>query len=44
MKSILKKKLDKSPQGFVDPDILPLLNIINKKYTTTSSCSGRITL
>ena len=41
---LLKNKLDKSPQGFIDPDIIPLLNIINKKYTTTSSCSGRITL
>ncbi|HIH59178.1 MAG TPA: hypothetical protein HA294_04165 [Nanoarchaeota archaeon] len=38
------KKLDKSSQGFIDPDILPLLEIINKKYTTTSSCSGRITI
>lgn len=37
-------KLDKSPQGFYDEDIIPLLNIINKKYHTTSSCSGRITL
>ncbi len=37
-------KLDKSPQGFYDKDIIPLLNIINKKYHTTSSCSGRITL
>lgn len=39
-----KNKLDKSPQGFIDPDIIPLLNIINKNYITTSSCSGRITL
>src|SRR3989338_9025696 len=38
------KKLDKSSQGFIDPDILTLLDIINKKYTTTSSCSGRITI
>jgi tRNA wybutosine-synthesizing protein 3 len=37
-------KLDKSPQGFYDEDIIPLLNLINKKYHTTSSCSGRITL
>ena len=37
-------KLDKSPQGFYDEDIISLLNIINKKYQTTSSCSGRITL
>ena len=39
-----KNKIDKSPQGFIDEDIIPLLKIINKKYTTTSSCSGRITL
>lgn len=39
-----KTKLDKSPQGFIDSDIISLLNILNKKYTTTSSCSGRITL
>jgi tRNA(Phe) wybutosine-synthesizing methylase Tyw3 len=37
-------KPDKSPQGFYDKDIIPLLNIINKKFETTSSCSGRITL
>lgn len=37
-------KLDKSPQGFYDKDIIQLLNLINKKYHTTSSCSGRITL
>jgi tRNA(Phe) wybutosine-synthesizing methylase Tyw3 len=37
-------KNDKSPQGFVDPDIIPLLEILNEKYNTTSSCSGRITL
>ena len=35
---------DKSPQGFVDEDIIPLLDILNKKYETRSSCSGRITL
>mgnify|MGYP001604275545 CR=1 FL=1 len=40
----LQKKLDKSPQGFFDKDIIPLLEKINKNYTTTSSCSGRITL
>ncbi|MBI5797425.1 hypothetical protein HZA98_00795 [Candidatus Woesearchaeota archaeon] len=39
-----KNKLDKSPQGFRDEDIIPLLKRINQKYTTTSSCSGRITL
>ena len=44
--------IDNSPQGFIDPDIIPLLNILNKSledgsegpYATTSSCSGRITL
>lgn len=38
--------IDKSPQGFIDEDIIPLLTIINndKRYETTSSCSGRITL
>lgn len=41
---LLKNKLDKSPQGFIDADIILLLENINKKYTTTSSCSGRITL
>ena len=39
-----KNKIDKSPQGFIDKDILPLLNRVNQKYKTTSSCSGRITL
>ena len=42
--TLQKNKLDKSPQGFMDPDIIFLLEIINKKYTTSSSCSGRITL
>jgi len=39
-------KKDKSPQGFYDPDIIPLLDKINTNegYETTSSCSGRITL
>ena len=36
--------VDKSPQGFIDPDILPLLTLLNVKFVTTSSCSGRITL
>ncbi len=40
----MNSKHDKSPQGFVDPDIITLLEILNKKYITTSSCSGRITL
>ncbi len=37
---------DKSPQGFIDEDIKPLLKIINSStdYKTTSSCSGRIVL
>lgn len=44
IKKTLNNKLDKSPQGFIDPDILSLLEIMNKNYTTSSSCSGRITL
>ena len=38
--------IDKSPQGFIDKDILPLLTLINNddRFETTSSCSGRITL
>tara|TARA_Y100000310_G_scaffold341823_1_gene442306 strand:+ start:4153 stop:4686 length:534 start_codon:yes stop_codon:yes gene_type:complete len=38
--------IDKSPQGFIDEDIIPLLTIINNdpRFETTSSCSGRITL
>jgi tRNA wybutosine-synthesizing protein 3 len=37
---------DKSKQGFIDKDILPLINLLNstKEYKTTSSCSGRIVL
>jgi len=40
------KKLDKSKKGAIDKEILPLINLINKKpnYYTTSSCSGRIVL
>lgn len=40
------KKLDKSKKGKIDKEILPLINLINKKpnYYTTSSCSGRIVL
>jgi tRNA wybutosine-synthesizing protein 3 len=41
MKWLIK---DKSPKGFVDEDVLKLLEILNEKYETTSSCSGRITL
>mgnify|MGYP002725715185 CR=1 FL=1 len=38
--------IDKSPKGFIDPDIISLLSILNadERYETTSSCSGRITL
>ncbi|MBT4604685.1 hypothetical protein HOC01_03530 [archaeon] len=39
--------VDKSPQGFIDADIIDLLDVLNKEggdYETTSSCSGRITL
>ena len=36
---------DKSPQGFIDEDIIPLLEVLNRgSYETTSSCSGRITV
>lgn len=37
---------DKSPQGYIDSDIVQLLKNINsnKDYETTSSCSGRIVL
>ena len=40
----LNKDKDKSPQGHIDADIVPLLKVLNKEYITTSSCSGRITL
>ncbi|KAF9433166.1 hypothetical protein BGZ76_009805 [Entomortierella beljakovae] len=35
---------DKSPKGYVDEPLLPLIVLINnhKDYVTTSSCSGRI--
>ncbi|KAJ1922653.1 hypothetical protein IWQ60_006393, partial [Tieghemiomyces parasiticus] len=35
---------DKSPKGFIDEPIIPLLDLINRHpdYVTTSSCSGRI--
>ncbi|KAG0252870.1 hypothetical protein BG011_006703 [Mortierella polycephala] len=35
---------DKSPKGYVDEPLLPLIILINnhKDYVTTSSCSGRI--
>ena len=37
---------DKSPKGFVDEPIIPLIGCINesKSFYTTSSCSGRISL
>jgi tRNA wybutosine-synthesizing protein 3 len=37
-------KEDKSKKGYVDKEIKPLLDLINRKknYYTTSSCSGRI--
>lgn len=40
------KKLDKSKKGTIDKEVLPLINLINKKphYYTTSSCSGRIVI
>ncbi len=37
-------KPDKSPKGSIDEDIIPLLNVLNTRFETTSSCSGRITL
>ncbi len=40
-----KVDFDKSPQGFIDEDIIPLLEVLNKRvFSTTSSCSGRITV
>ncbi len=37
--------MDKSKQGFIDPDIRNLVDLLNSKgYETTSSCSGRIVL
>eukprot|EP00924_Labyrinthula_sp_SR-Ha-C_P011095 snap_masked-scaffold_51-processed-gene-1.21-mRNA-1 protein AED:0.34 eAED:0.38 QI:0/-1/0/1/-1/1/1/0/1241 len=37
---------DKSPKGSVDIPIVPLVNTINSipKYSTTSSCSGRVSI
>jgi tRNA wybutosine-synthesizing protein 3 len=39
-------KLDKSPKGFIDPPIVPFMELINTggDYETTSSCSGRIAI
>ncbi len=44
-KKVLSRK-DKSNKGTIDKDILPLIKSINKnrRYCTTSSCSGRIVL
>ena len=46
--TVLKKMIesDRSKKGFIDEDILDLINKINsfKNYYTTSSCSGRITI
>jgi tRNA wybutosine-synthesizing protein 3 len=43
---ILKDSQDKSPKGFVDPPIIPFMDVINqtKSFCTTSSCSGRIAI
>ncbi len=40
----MKSVKDRSTKGSIDKDIIKLLNLLNKKYETTSSCSGRITL
>lgn len=44
VKNIEEDKKDKSRKGFIDKDILELVNIINSldNYYTTSSCAGRI--
>ncbi|KAG5405109.1 hypothetical protein IGI04_011228 [Brassica rapa subsp. trilocularis] len=44
--SIRSSVTDKSPKGFLDEPILPLLETINHhpSYFTTSSCSGRISI
>lgn len=38
--------VDKSKEGKIDKEVIPLINLINsnKDYYTTSSCAGRITL
>ncbi|CAN1326735.1 tRNA wybutosine-synthesizing protein 2/3/4 [Linum perenne] len=43
---IASSEVDKSPKGFIDEPIIPLLNLINShpSYFTTSSCSGRISI
>lgn len=37
-------RADKSPKGYIDAPILPLMRLINQhsQFYTTSSCSGRI--
>uniref|UniRef100_A0A1J3EYD8 tRNA wybutosine-synthesizing protein 2/3/4 n=2 Tax=Noccaea caerulescens TaxID=107243 RepID=A0A1J3EYD8_NOCCA len=44
--SIRSSVTDKSPKGFLDEPIIPLLETINhhSSYFTTSSCSGRISI
>ncbi|KAF8093012.1 hypothetical protein N665_0393s0014 [Sinapis alba] len=44
--SIRSSVTDKSPKGYLDEPILPLLETINHhpSYFTTSSCSGRISI
>ncbi|XAR65643.1 tRNA(Phe) [7-((3-amino-3-carboxypropyl)-4-demethyl)wyosine(37)-N(4)]- methyltransferase [Bertholletia excelsa] len=44
--SMTSSEPDKSPKGFLDASIIPLLNAINShpSYFTTSSCSGRISI
>ncbi|KAL9285717.1 TRNA wybutosine-synthesizing protein/4 [Arabidopsis thaliana] len=44
--SIRSSVTDKSPKGFLDEPIIPLLETINHhpSYFTTSSCSGRISI
>jgi tRNA wybutosine-synthesizing protein 3 len=38
------ERADKSPKGYIDAPILPLMRLINQhsQFYTTSSCSGRI--
>ena len=45
-KNIENNLKDKSKKGFVDTNILQLINLINSKenYYTTSSCAGRIAI
>jgi tRNA wybutosine-synthesizing protein 3 len=45
-KSDFLKKKDKSRKGYIDKDIIGIVNLINSKkdFYTTSSCAGRIVL